>query len=705
MKLILEKINYVKILVPKSSTTFNFETLYEGFNKFRSRLKPSDKYRDDIMVEVYKKYASLNKLLHERNGMIERNRRLMLAEEVTNMINASKEDSNRYLPYFSMLATIEDEPLTIETLQKRFERIKKTHEFTDDIDDKEILKREQALLVAYFVLSKIIEENGGIYNNPDRLMEMEAIIINSPEKNITWETKEDTDIYEEINQAKTKSAKKFLPVILLKPINGKISKETIEKNYNVFLDLNPFGKNIDHNTKAEFETIYQSIQNKVSEYANPINNKKDIINTYGENTQNVDLKVAISMMLRDNPVISSSVVLITLKDLLDNKGEKEEDISNIIKSLDIEFCYIVLDDFIKNNNGKCTSEEAREILKNSIEKIEEYKQAYKRENKNPLNIFPINSGQTVDERYYSLLYDIRNNMKTNSKTIEDIYRQKGLIELCKEYYNIVKNPEKRRELENIKFDVDQSDNYYDIGISDIQCIRNSEKRDIITLENSVGDKINITEVGKLGYSAMERNDGEGAIFTDATTTSLYLVTKQYHNTECEGKFKKEKQFLVFSEYLVPTEIKEDPILYSLYADQIFSDISLETAIEKNGRLIATPTICKCKETGENIYNINFNKNTLSACIELVRAMNEFDDITDLKDKNSESESKVLKRIKGGTLIGDSNVPLSKGYASTVMIHENGKPHEDDVMLGFEWSNKERVKTIFNLIKSVKSKEM
>ncbi len=705
MEPIFKKINYVKVLVPKSLTFYNFETLYEEFNKFRNSINKKDKNRDDVMIEVYKTYSALNKLLHDRNGEIKQKKKLMLGEEITNMIKSSKDLSNSYLPYFSMLSTIDDEPITLEILQKRYERIKKTHEFSEDINDEEALKREQCLLVAYFILSKILEENDGEYTEPDRLMEMQATILHSHDKNIIWESKEDSSTYKEINDAKIESVKKFLPAILLKSIDGKTSKETIEKNYKTFLSLNIFGKNIEHNTKIEFETIYQSIKNKISEYITPISDddKKNIINSYEKNIPNVDLEVAISMMLKDNSILSSNIVLITLKDFINQKND--EDISSIEKLLNAEFNFIVLDKLIKENGGKCTSKEANDMLEKSIKKIEEYKQIHRKENKNPIDMFPKDFEQTLDERYYSLLYDIRNNMKTKPKTIEDVYSQMGLAELCKEYYNVVNKPEKRKELENIKFDVDQSDNYCDIGICNIQCIRNSEKKDVLMLENSIGDKINVTEVGKLGYSAVEKYNGKDPIFSDTLTNLLYLVTKTYHSTENQNEIQKEKQFLVFSKYLIPMDIEEDSVLYSLYADQIFSDISLETAVEKNGRLIGTPIIYKNKETGDNEYNIVFDRNALAACIELDKAIKEFKDISKSDNNGNTSEPKVVKRIKGRTLIGDSNVPLSKGYATAVMVHENARPHEEDVMIAFEWSNKERTKTIFNLIKSLKNKEM
>lgn len=225
------------------------------------------------------------------------------------------------------------------------------------------------------------------------------------------------------------------------------------------------------------------------------------------------------------------------------------------------------------------------------------------------------------------------------------------------------------------------------------------------LKNSMGDKINVTEVGKLGYSAVEKYNGKDPIFSDTLTNLLYLITKTYHSTENQNEPQKEKQFLVFSKYLIPIDIEEDPVLYSLYADQIFSDISLETAIEKNGRLIGTPIIYKNKETGDSEYNIVFDRNALAACIELDSAIKEFKDISKSDNNEKTSEPKVVKRIKGRTLIGNSNVPLSKGYATAVIVHANGRPHEEDVMIAFEWSNKERTKTIFNLIKSLKNKEM
>lgn len=703
MEPILKKMNLVKSLIPNLSTSFDFQSLNSEFNKFASLVHSTNKFKDDIIIEIYKTYALLSKLLHENNGEIQQQERFMLGEEISNMIKSMEKDNNRFLPYFYMLATYDKEPLTIEKLKDRYNIIKNTEEYSNNIDNREAIEKEQSLLVAYFVLTNIVNENEGAYKNPDRLMQMETATFYCPDKHITWELEEDAETYKEINEAKLKSSRNYLPVILLREIGGKISKETVEENYNIFLNLNPLGKNIDYNLRVEFETIYQAIQDTVSKYDRVINgdDKKDIIQNYEKNIPNVNLKVAISMMLKDNKNLSSSMVLITLNDLINDrkKDENEKDsIKDIIMSLDIEFIYIVLDDFIKKNGGKCTSEQAKQVLQEAKRKVEEYKEFHKRENITPLEVFPINSEEDIEERYYDLLYNFRDSMKTNVKTIDDVYSQKGLIEACKEYYNIVKDPEKRRELEAVKFKVDQSDNYSDIGVSDIKCIRNRERKGVIEFQNIVGDKIKVTEIGKLSYSAF------GNTVNDSQTNVLYLITKTYNNTGDRSNLEKEKQFLVFSKYLNVNEIKNNPILYSLYSEQIFSDISLETAIEKNGRLIGYPLKYKDEVTQRELYQIVFDINALGACIDFEKVSKEIDDILEQTSVDKKWNPKLARRIKGGALIGASNIPLSKGYASVVMLHGNGTDSKDDALFGIEWSKDEKNNTIFDAIKNSSNRD-
>ena len=703
MEPIFKRMNLVKSLVPKLSTSFDFESLNAGFDKFRSSVCLTDKFKDDIIMEVYKVYASLSKLLHENNGEIQQKESLMIGEEISNMVKCMEEDNNKYLPYFYMLSTFDEEPLTIEKLKDRYNRIKNTDEYANNANSKQSIEKEQSLLVAYFVLTNIVNENGGDYKNPDRLMQMETATFYCPDKHITWELEEDAKTYKEINEAKLKSARNYLPVILLREIDGKISKETVEENYNIFLKLNPLGKNMDHNLKVEFETIYQAIRDTVSEYDRDINgdDKKEIIQNYVNNIPNVDLKVAISMMLKDNKTLSSSMVLITLNDLINDKkknGNEKDSIKDIIMSLDVQFIYIVLDDFIKKNGGKCTSEQAKHVLEEAKRKVEEYKEFHKRENITPLEVFPITSEEDIEERYYDLLYNFRDSMKTNVKTIDDVYSQRGLIEACREYYNIVKNPEKRRELETVKFKVDQSDSYSDIGVSDIKCIRNRERKDITEFQNTMGDKIKVTEIGKLSYSAFENT------INDSQTNLLYLITKIYNNTGDRSDLEKEKKFLIFSKYLNVNEIKNNPTLYSLYADQIFSDISLETAIEKNGKLIGYPIKCKDEITQREFYQIVFDINALAACIDLDKVSKEFDDILEETSEDKKWNPKLARRIKGGALIGASNIPLSKGYATVVMLHGNGTDSKDDALFGIEWSEDAKNNTIFNRIKNSSNRD-
>ena len=61
MEPIFKRMNLVKSLVPKLSTSFDFESLNAGFDKFRSSVCLTDKFKDDIIMEVYKVYASLSK--------------------------------------------------------------------------------------------------------------------------------------------------------------------------------------------------------------------------------------------------------------------------------------------------------------------------------------------------------------------------------------------------------------------------------------------------------------------------------------------------------------------------------------------------------------------------------------------------------------------------------------------------------------------
>lgn len=693
MNSLYDRLNYKKQLVDKSKNYFDFNVLEEQFKKFvKGFFWGSAPEKDKIILYSSKAYSELNRLLHEHDGKIVMPRNIVLGETISKLADEMEKDSNNYFAYFNALLSMGNGSLTIAELRDRFARFISLPEFSEEQSPE--IKREKicALYAASGTLTEIIEENNGVVKNVDKLRDIEAKTYYAKKGTLENLSDEEKDLYERLNNAKTRGIKNFLPAFLLKPQNGVISVKTVQEEYNRVLRLGIFGPNMDFKSKIELEKIYTAIQYTLLEKEGAINYKsRDVfLKEYLNNIPKVEDQAKISAILSSADSFSEE----SLKELFGESIEYDESDKIRAKetSVDFEIAYCAIINEIKRRGGNCSSKEAKAAYKRALNTIEKYRVEYSKRTKSPFLVFPKHEPGKEDEIYLSLLSEVTRNMEENATTdnIEWLCESVGRVKAIRELYDIIKNPTKRRELDEVKFDVNVSEAVTGAEVCELQYIKNAEPRFIMTIENSVGDEIEVTELGKLGYATLRQPNGKPT-YADNMTTKEYEIKKTYFSEQEKDTDPIVRKFRVFSTTIDSDSISSDKALRDIYANQIFSDLSLESAISNNGRAIAVADYTNTSKG--KVLQVSFDENMVGACRSMERM---FDEYSEAENKRGVKRH-LVKRIQNGSLVGNSSIPLSKGYASKIMGHVNGERPEKDVLFAFEWSDIEKKRTIFDLL--------
>ena len=688
-----DRVNYKKQLVDKSKNYFDFDILDEQYRKFIDGFfRGTISEKDKVILYASKAYSDLNRLLHLNDGKITMPRNIVLGESVSNMADEMEKDPNLYLAYFNSLLSMGNGVLTVSELKERVARFFTLPEFSEEQSPE--IKRQKvcALYAASGTLTEIIEENNGVLKNTDRLRDIESKTFYAKKASLEELSDEDRNLYERLNQAKINGIKNFLPVILLKPQNGVISIDSVQEEYNRLLGLEVFGPNMDFKTKVEFEKIYAAIQYTLLERDGAIDyNSRDLIfRDYFKNISKVEGEATISAILSSRDSFSEE----SLAELFGESMKKDEtdEIKAKETSVDFEIAYCAIVNEIKRRGGSCSSKEAKEAYKRALDTIERYRVDYRKRTRSPFLVFPKHEPGKEDEIYLSLLNETTTNMEENASTnnIEWLCESVGRIKAIRELYDIIKNPIKRRELDDVKYEVNARESITGAEVCELQYLKNAENSSIVTIENSAGDEIEVIELGKLGYATLRQPNGKPT-FTDSMTIKEYEIKKTYLSEQEKDAAPLARTFRVFSPRIDGSLILKDKTIQKIYADQIFSDMSLEAALEFNGGAIAT---VEYSRTDKGLVpQISFDENMVGACRKMNRMLDEYAEAEDKKGV----KRFFAKKIQNGSLVGNSNIPLSNGYASKIMGHTNGSISENDVLFAFEWSDIEKKRTIFDLI--------
>lgn len=705
---IYRRYNVEKSLV-NNNTVINFSLLDEHLkdqignkvNMIKHMKKDNIAIADFLYTAYYVAHARLAKLLHSVPGnelSVNTGKGYDLGKLVTKMLSEqSEESSERYAGYFNGLATKTVDPLTIEILEKRALEMLDTAEFSDinTFDD-----RKEILQVAYSTLYQLLKNNDGRIENPQEYMDVMTKTFFNPDKDKDLSDKE-KEIYTQIKKAELEAIYDFLPKILLAPINGVIDKSTIESRYKEFKSSNMQRSIDDVKYLRNLETVYQSVLMSVLEKGGNVSKveAESIIDSYKENIPKVKNQVIISTLLGENRTFNVQELNEKLKSILEN--DESEGIREIEDRMQLETLYGVLINTIRLNGGSASTDVLKNAMSQAQADLEVFKEYARRENRSPFKIYPVMSDKTPDEIYEIKLKELEKELISaiESGDVQGAQVILANANIYKELLEPAKNVDRRREEELITYDVDatkgRSIDSLSIGLCDIQLIRLGEPEEVITMENNVGDTIQVTRVGRFGYAAMRKHDGE-PFFTDSMTTQEYLVTKTYNSRAKDGEAPEVKTYRVFSKTLIPNEMTKRDEVYSIYANQIFSDLSLEAAEKYNGGLIATVSPDVIGKDGTKKAQISFDPNTLDACLELERKMRECDQA----EKSSVIERRKVKSVNNRlALVGNSNVELPKGYATRVFLHDTSGDKREDVLFAFEWSNAQKNKTIVDIVRN------
>lgn len=703
---IYARMNFVKQLIIKNHPELTIDIAKGRLDHFLSGfvIRPGEKRRDaeEITFAVCRAYAKVAKMLHENNGTIREKKRFEFSKEIVELDREIPDDPNNFLAYFTYLIKMDRTPLTAEELKRRFAKTYELPEFEDVGTPEERRRKESALLAAYSVLSAIIEKNAakhkddssytGEYEDPDKLIVVEGKTYYESEGGLQALSADEKATFEEISAAKKVALKNFLPTLLLKA-KGEITPETIRDRYEEILEMLPYGDNTDFRTLVDMERIYQAVQLTLAENGGRISteSRAKILTTYERNIPKVRSQAAISMIFNGKTVLYQE----TIEEYLEELARREDGVSEIddIEGLiDIEIAYCILTREINRGGGMCNNQQAREVYRAALDRIEQYKEPHRREMKSPFKVFPRESIPNIDSVYLKYLKDAQLQIEEASSQgdIEGVLSIAALAKVQREAYDIVSDPDKRRELEEVSFEVDQSGRALGNSICEIQYVKELNPTDIMTLENSVGDEIIVTRTGKLGFGAMRQPSGK-VTYGDPYTTNEYLITKVYHSRAKAGEPVEQRDFTVFSKTILASEIEEDPILYSVYANQIFSDLSLEAACEKNWGTLASGSMIR--RDGKMVPEIYFDSYTLDACRTLKRVLEEYEAACE----DDLLIPKTVKRTNSHAVLGNANVRLKDGYGTKAILHVLGGKSENDTLHAFEWSDIRKRETILDAI--------
>ncbi len=693
MNSIFSKVNYNRQLAEiPNATELTVDMLNMRFDNLRKFAKDDDPV---AIMNLYLAYDRILRAIYENGGAIQEVNRKNLSREVA-ALSHEFDNNNRYLTYFNLLLCEIGKPLTSENLKKLYSKVENMPEFTNEfLSEDERNERKRTLLAVYSVLMQVIEQNGGVYENTNDLREVELQTIYASKDDIGALSEEKLEVLDTLNKAKLESVKRFLPTILLNPENGLITSETVENRYNEFKQLELFGPNVTFEILQEMEKVYQAIRYSVVNRRDDITieDRKDIIDNYYGNIPKVDTTSQIILMLSKNQVISQKILEDELSKLLENANKTKNSLARYDAMIDIQVAYASIIAAIQNENGKCSKEDAIDAYNTALKRIEENRRMYLKSYSNPFQIFDRDSDSSEDEQYIEMSKKTEEKIEAsgNMGNLEDIYRAAAMQKIYRELYDIIKDPIKRKEMEAVDFEVDQSSKYTDLGICDLSYLRTTSAETPIIFNNAMGDRIEVVHTGKLGFGMLRNNSGR-ATYSDSSTIEEYEITKTYFSRQGIDKKPKVKKFKVFSPYIQVARIR-DPEFYSAYADKIFSDISLNSAIENNGGLIAGLNYVIDK-TGREVPQIYFDQNALCACIDLKDGIDEY-------ERKAEKEfypRLVAKRLRDGALVGQSSIRVKNGYASKIMYHRNGDRPENDVIMAYEWSDVEKENDLFTRIR-------
>ena len=688
-----DRVNYKKQLVDKSKNYLDFDVLEDQYKRFsKGFFKGSIADNDKIILYVSKAYSDLTRLLQEHSGRIEMPRNIVLGETVSNMADEMEKDPNNYLVYISTLLSMGDGVLTINELKERVARLYALSEFSEEPSSEVRKDKISALYAASGVLTELIEENNGVIKNPDEIRKVESKTFYAKSDSLDELTSEDRELYDKINKAKIRAISNFLPLILIRPEKGIITADSIQNEYNRIMKLGIFGPNMDFESKIEFEKIYAATQYTLLEKGGAIeyNNRGSILMNFSKNISKVEDQAKISAILSSRDSFSEDSLAEAFEKVLDI--DESDKIKAVETTIDFQIAYCAVINEIKSRGGDCSSREAKAAYKRALDSIEKYRLEYRKQTRSPFLIFPKDEKGKEDNIYLNLLLDTATNIEENATTnnldwlCELVGRQKAI----KELYDVVKNPIKRRELDDVKYDVNVSEAINGLEVCDIQYIRNASPEAMITLSNSAGDEIEVSETGKLGYATLRQNTGQPT-FSDSMTVKEYEIKKTYLSEQEKGHDPVVKKFKVFSPMIDVDAISSDDRLKTIFADQIFSDMSLEAALETNGGAIASAEYTKNgQKTKPQIY---FDENMVGACRMMTQMLEEYSEAEEKKGV----KRYLAKKLRNGALVGNSNIQLSRGFASKIMGHVNGDTSDKDTLVAFEWSDIEKKRTIFDLI--------
>ena len=658
---------------------------------------------DYLYTGYYVGHARIAKLLYDTpNREIQADTGSDLGRLVISMLEEQEDvPSTRFVGYFNALATKTNDTLTQEILDKRAIDMIETSDFSSST---EFEKRREILQVAYSVLSNIIEKNNGQVENPQELMNVmvKTFFVQDPEAELTDREKE---VFSQIRDSKNEATYDFLPKILLAPDDGKINRDTLESRYRNFLELDFMNNNGDTRYRRDVETIYQSLLMSLLERGGEISRAEadTLMNIDKEMTAKVRNQVVVSMLLDEDRTFTAQELEEKFATILGDDTEENKD--NIEDTMELKLIYGVLLDSIRRNGGTATTGTLKYAMATSQADLEAFKEYARKENRSPFKVYPIRSEKTPEEMYEEKLSELEKKLN-EAIAVGDIQEAHVILATANVYKELIEaanNVDRRREEELVTYEVDatrgKSDGAFEIGLCDVELLRLGVPEEVITMENNVGDTINVTRVGRFGFAAMRKEDGS-PLYTDNMSTQEYLITKTYNSRTKEGEKPESKTFRVFSRTLIPADIKQSDEIYSIYANQIFSDLSLEAAEKYNGGLIAAVFPDIIKPDGTNVTEIAFDSNTLSACLELEKRIKEYD--------RAEATTNIgRRRVKGINnrlvLVGNSNIGLSKGYATRIFLHEaapeEGEEKKEDVLFAFEWSDEPKKKTLLDIVRN------
>lgn len=701
------KTDYVKQLVLKNHSVFNFDIAKSRLDEFLGQIIKRDGTAE-IVFYTCQAYAKLSKLLHTtEEGLIkaEDGREIYLGEKVRSLANQIEDDENRYLAYFAALIKMGEGPITEDVLSDRYAKLKKLPDLKPDEKEEalnpeerakredERIKKRKALKAAYSVLSVLVERNDGILENPGVWLDVEAKAYYDRGGQLRFLSDTDMQMFSQLNDAKKEAVKKFVPSILLRSKND-ITAETIRDNYEELLAMLPYGDNTDFMSLAEIEKLYYAIHYAVAENGGkiPKSQKESILNSYEKHMPKANIQAAVAMLFHQTTMLTQE----SLNEKMKMLARKEDGVSEIedkemLVALEVAYCIILK--AINDCGGMCEPDVARAKYMKTLSDIENKKAYHRKETKSPFKMYPISQEDKFDDLYLNYLQQALDTIAKAAKdgNIDDVLSQAALVQVQREMYDIVNDPTKRRELLEVNFDVVAPNQEEIFPICELHHIRESNPKEILNIENSVGDEIIVTRIGKLGFGAMRKADGT-PMYGEPFSTFEYEVRKIYHSTAVAGKEPEQRTFRVFSGTIFPEDIMNDPRLYAVYANQIFSDLSLDTAIEKNSRVIASAHM---EEHGnQKVPSIGFSNYGLNACRKLESVYADYERAT----RDRCIQPRLAKRMKdNNALIGNSSVKLRDGYGTRIMIHKNGEREGTDRLCAFEWSDILKTNTILDTI--------